>query len=79
MVKTTVYLEDRTKARLTLAATRRHTSEAELIREAIERMLGSEPLMQRPQLGILDTGDPTFAERADERLAADMGRDGVDW
>jgi hypothetical protein len=79
MVKTTVYLPDQTKHRLSRAALRRRTSEAELIREAIDRLLGDEPPPRRPRLGIVDSGDPAFAERIDEILAEGFGRDGVDW
>lgn len=79
MVKTTVYLEDRTKHLLARVATRRRTSEAELIREAINQLLSAEPPLRRPRLGVLDSGDPTFAERADEVLATGFGRDGIDW
>lgn len=80
MVKTTVYLPDQVKHRLARAADRRHTSEAELIREAIDRLLREdEPAPRAPRLGIIDSGDSTFAERADEVLADGFGRDGVDW
>lgn len=79
MVKTTVYLPEQTKQRLARAAVRRHRSEAELIRDAIEQLLQSEPPVRRPALGIFDSGDPSFAERADEILAEGFGRDGVDW
>jgi predicted DNA-binding protein len=79
MVKTTVYLEDSTKERLARAAVRHRRSEAELIREAIDQMLDDEPPLHLPALGILDSGDPTFAARADEHLAKGFGADGVDW
>jgi Arc/MetJ-type ribon-helix-helix transcriptional regulator len=79
MVKTTVYLPEQVKHGLARAAVRRRTSEAELIREAIDRMLTEEPPVRRPRLGIVDSGDPTFAERADDILAKGFGRDGVDW
>lgn len=79
MVKTTVYLPDPVKERLARAAARRHTSEAELIREAIDRLLREEPPARRPRLGVLDSGDPGLAERTDEVLAEGFGRDGIDW
>jgi Arc/MetJ-type ribon-helix-helix transcriptional regulator len=79
MVKTTVYLPERTKQRLARAAARRHRSEAELIRDAIDRLLRDEPPERRPVLGIFDSGDPDFAENVDEILAEGFGRDGVDW
>jgi hypothetical protein len=63
-----------------MAAVRRHTSEAELIREAIDRLLREdEPPPRPPRLGIIDSGDPTLAERSDHALADGFGRDGVDW
>jgi hypothetical protein len=79
MVKTTVYLPDQTKHGLARAAVRRRTSEAELIREAIDVLLRDEPPLRLPRLGIVDSGDPTFAGRVDEILAEGFGRDGVDW
>jgi Arc/MetJ-type ribon-helix-helix transcriptional regulator len=79
MVKTTVYLPEPVKHGLARAAVRRRTSEAELIREAIDRLLTEEPPVRRPRLGIVDSGDPAFAERADEILAKGFGQDGVDW
>jgi hypothetical protein len=79
MVKTTVYLEESTKDRLAMAAARRHTSEADLIREAIDRLLKKEPPVRPPRLGIFDSGDVTLAERTDELLDEGLGRDGVDW
>ncbi len=39
MMRTTVYLTQEAKHLLTLAARRQHRSEAELIREAIDRLL----------------------------------------
>lgn len=79
MVKTTVYLSDQVKERLARAAERRHTSEAELIRQGIDLLLLEEPPVRRPKLGVFDSGDPTLAERTDEALATGFGRDGVDW
>jgi predicted transcriptional regulator len=42
MTRITVYLSQDAKRRLSLAARRRHRSEAELIRDAIDRLLGEE-------------------------------------
>jgi hypothetical protein len=47
MTRTTVYLSQDAKRRLSLAA-RRHRSEAELIRDAIDRLLAEEPERPRP-------------------------------
>jgi hypothetical protein len=41
-------LPDQTKDRLARAAARRHTTEAELIREAVERLLRNEPPTSQP-------------------------------
>jgi hypothetical protein len=75
-VKTTIYLPERTKQRLARAAQRRHRSEAELIREAIDRLLYEEAGVRKPTLGIFDSGDPSFAGRADDALAEGFGKDG---
>lgn len=61
--KTTVYLPDQLKARIEAAARRKRCSEAQIIRDALER--GVE--RPRPRSGIL-AGEP-FADRADELLA----------
>lgn len=50
MVKTTVYLPDDMKAALARAAARAHTSEADLIRSAIGRLLGVST-RPRPRFG----------------------------
>ena len=74
LTRTTVYLPAHLKARLTRAAARRQRSEAELIREAIERALSEEPPAKRPRLGVFASGDPTLAARVDELLADGFGR-----
>jgi hypothetical protein len=66
--KTTVYLPDDLKERLTRAAAESGQSEAELIREGI-RMAIDGCLPPSPTVPILVSDDPDFAERADERLA----------
>jgi ribbon-helix-helix CopG family protein len=43
MVRTTVYLTQDAKARLVVAAERHRCSEAELIRQAVDLLLASEP------------------------------------
>jgi predicted transcriptional regulator len=62
MVKTTIYLPDSLKRDLAQEAQRRGTSEAEVIRDAISRVV-SRP---RPRGGIV-SGEP-IAERVDELL-----------
>jgi hypothetical protein len=68
MRKTTVYLPERLKADLALAAVESGRSEADLIREGIElvtaRVGGTEPL-----LPLFASGTPDLAERVDEHLA----------
>jgi metal-responsive CopG/Arc/MetJ family transcriptional regulator len=67
MQKTTVYLPETLKRRLAQAAHRRGQPEAELIRQAIERLLAEEA---RPRPRALFHGaDPTLARRVDEALA----------
>ncbi|MGH2500309.1 MAG: CopG family transcriptional regulator [Candidatus Limnocylindria bacterium] len=73
MLKTTVYLTERLKRRLADTARRRRLSEAQLIREGIERVV-NEPI-RRPTFPLFSSGDPTLAERVDEELARGFGRD----
>ena len=68
MQKTTVYLPESLKHRLAQAAHRRGQPEAELIRQAIERLLAEEA-QPRPILPLFRSGDPMLAERVDEALA----------
>jgi hypothetical protein len=70
-MKTTVYLPEDLKRRLELLARERETSEAALIREAVERLVASG--QPKPRLGFLSSGDPTLAERVDEELAKGYG------
>jgi predicted DNA-binding protein len=68
MVKTSVYLPDALKDRLAQAAEVSGTSEATIIRSALEQWLAG---MLRPAsqlLGTLDFGDPLFAAKADVHL-----------
>lgn len=75
MVKTTVYLPAELKARVERAAAAQGTSEAEVIRSALEQFTA--PIEHpRPRLPLFDTlGDPCLSERVDEALAAGFGRD----
>ncbi|MDR0346070.1 MAG: ribbon-helix-helix domain-containing protein [Nocardiopsaceae bacterium] len=75
-VKTSVYLPSELKHALEAEARRRNLSEAELIREAISELLAAAPA-RAPRFGIFDSGDPHFAERAEEYLAG-FGSDSVD-
>lgn len=68
MLKTTVYLPEALKRRLRGLARRSGRSEAQLIRDAIERIV-NERRSQRPTLPLFRGDDPTLAERVDELLA----------
>ena len=75
-MKTSVYIPAQMKHALESEARRRGMSEAEIIREAIAALLAAAPARRRPRFGVLDSGDPDFAERADEHLAG-FGANGV--
>jgi hypothetical protein len=77
MTRTTVYLSEDAKRRLSLAARRRRRSEAELIRQAVDMLLAEEPQRPRPSPPVLDL-DPSIADHVDEHLSAGFGRDGLD-
>lgn len=74
MTRTTVYLPDHLKARLTAAASRRGRSEADLIREGVELVLDDEPAPRKPRLGVCELEDPTLPTCVDEVLAEGFGR-----
>jgi hypothetical protein len=69
MKKTTVYLPDALKASLERMAEAEGRSEAEIIRESIERSIARQR-RPRPRLPLTTAGlgDPGAAERADELL-----------
>lgn len=66
MVKTTVYLPERLKERLELEARARGVSEADVIRDAIDRTVTAQ--RPRPRGGIY-AGRESIARRAEELLA----------
>ncbi len=66
MTKTTVYLSDDTKQRLSREAKRRGVSEASLIREAIETMLTDD--RPRPQVPLSRSGRASVAADVDAEL-----------
>jgi predicted transcriptional regulator len=69
MVKTTVYLPEDLKASLERLAAEQGRSEAELIREAIQVMVGKGTLVSpKVPLVAAGLGDPAAAERVDELL-----------
>ncbi len=65
MHKTTVYLPDDLRDAVKLAAERRHTSEAEVIRDSIRRSVAGE--RPRPQGGLFSGREP-IARYVDEHL-----------
>jgi hypothetical protein len=77
MTRTTVYLSLDAKRRLSAAAHRRHRSEAELIREAIDQLLADEPERPRPSPPQLDL-DPVVIDNIDDHLSAGFGADGLE-
>lgn len=73
MVKTTVYLPEKSKHRLAEAARRSGQSEAEFIRAAIEQRT-NEVLPLRPgHWGTVKFSQPGLAHRVDEALADGFG------
>jgi hypothetical protein len=68
VIKTTVYLSEDQKRGLARVAKRLGRPEAELIREALDRLITAEPV-PKPTLPLFRSGDPTLAERVDEALA----------
>ncbi|MGD0609117.1 MAG: ribbon-helix-helix protein, CopG family [Streptosporangiaceae bacterium] len=77
MTRTTVYLTQDAKRRLSAAARRRHRSEAELIRAAIDQLLADEPERPRPRPPQLDL-DPAVIDHVDEHLSQGFGAAGVE-
>ncbi len=77
MTRTTVYLPLDAKRRLSAAAHRQHRSEADLIRDAISRLLAEEPERPRPNPPRLDI-DPSIADHVDEHLSSGFGAAGLE-
>ncbi|MGA9761878.1 MAG: CopG family transcriptional regulator [Gaiellaceae bacterium] len=67
MRKTTVYLPDALKARLERVAEENHSSEAEVIREAIDRYTG-ERERPRPRVPLFGNGKVEPIENLDDAL-----------
>jgi len=70
MEKTTVYLPTGLKASLQRAARATGTSEAALIRQAIEQLTREAPA-PRPRLPLFASGRSTLADRVDDLLKGD--------
>ncbi|TMB62541.1 MAG: ribbon-helix-helix protein, CopG family [Chloroflexi bacterium] len=73
MIKTTVYLHESTKRRLARRAKELGVSEAELIRDGIERVVAG--TAKRPTFPLFSSGDPTLSDpaRIDEELRKGFG------
>lgn len=67
MEKTTVYVSLEVKRALGRLASARGTSQAELIREALHKIVAEAPA-PRPRLPLIESGKPMLAERMDEAL-----------
>ena len=70
MHRTTVYLPEKLKGALARAAHEEGRTEADLIREGVERLLQSR--LAEPRLPLFASGRPDLAERVDQ-LLADFG------
>lgn len=79
MMKTTVYIPQQLKRGLAAAASRSHRSEADLIREAIGKLLADQPALPEGRWGAGNSGDsePMTAERFDALLSEGFGADGL--
>jgi hypothetical protein len=69
MKRTTIYLPERLKRQLERAAEREERTEADIIREAVEKALGDRGV-PRPRIPLVASGlgAPDIAERVDELL-----------
>lgn len=65
--RTTIYLPDSLKAALARAAQEEGRTEADLIREGVERLL--QLRRAEPRLPLFASGQPGLAEHVDEMLA----------
>ena len=72
MKRTTVYLPDELKAALERTAAAHGTSEADVVRSALQSAT-AEHAYPPPRLPLFTSGDPTLAERVDDELAAGFG------
>ena len=70
MKRTTIYLEPELEVRLKMEGLRRKQPMAEIVREAVEAYLASEPTKGPPGAGAFASGRSDTAEQADAVLAA---------
>ena len=76
MVKTSVYLPDDLKERLSQASRASGESEATIIRSALEQWLAGLLVRSHSRLvGAVSFDDPDLATKVDEVLAEGFGRD----
>jgi metal-responsive CopG/Arc/MetJ family transcriptional regulator len=75
MVRTTVYLPENTKQRLTEAARREGQSEAEFIRSAIERRVSEVLPRARGRWGTIRFDEQGLARKVDVVLAEGFGQE----
>jgi predicted transcriptional regulator len=75
MVRTTVYLPENTKQRLSEAARREGQSEAEFIRSAIERRVSEVLPRARGRWGTIQFDERGLAHKVDEVLAEGFGQE----
>jgi hypothetical protein len=76
MKRTTIYLEPALEVRLKMEGLRRKQPMAELVREAVEAYLTSEPTTGPPGAGAFASGRSDTAEHA-EAVLADTGFGGA--
>lgn len=72
MRRTTIYLPDELKAALERTAAAWGTTEAEVVRSALEAATAPQAY-PAPRLPLFESGDRTLAERTDGELAAGFG------
>lgn len=75
MVRTTVYLPENTKQRLTEAARRQGQSEAEFIRSAIEQRVRDVLPRKRGRWGTIRFDEADLARKVDDVLAEGFGQE----
>jgi hypothetical protein len=76
MKRTTIYLEPELEVRLKMEGLRRKQPMAELVREAVEAYLTSEPTKGPPGAGAFSSGRSDTADNA-EAVLADTGFGGA--
>jgi hypothetical protein len=69
MKKTTIYLPDDLKSELERVSRAAKQSEAEIIRDAIRRLIQERSPLPAPRIPLFTSDEPTLAEQIDEALA----------